>query len=81
MQIPTNLGDEYRTAFAEVYPRVAEETESVLIPFILSGVAGISELNLPDGIHPNTTGQAIIAQTGVDTILSQTPAILQTPTP
>lgn len=84
MQIPTNLGKAYRTAFAEVYPRVAEETESVLIPFILSGVAGIPELNLPDGIHPNTTGQTIIAQTVVETILSHEPAIIQTseaPTP
>ena len=63
MQIPTNLGEDYRTAFAQVYPYVARETDSVLIPFILSWVAGIPELNLRDGIHPNTTGQAIVAQT------------------
>lgn len=61
MQIPTNLWADYRSGFAAVYPRVAYETDSLIIPFILSWVAGIPELNLPDGIHPNETGQIIIA--------------------
>lgn len=39
MQIPTNLGESYRSAFAELYPDLAQETDSLLIPFILSGVA------------------------------------------
>lgn len=63
MQIPTNLGESYRASFASVYPTVANDTNSILIPFILSWVAGIPELNLDDGIHPNSTGQAIIADT------------------
>jgi acyl-CoA thioesterase-1 len=71
MQIPTNLGEDYRTAFAQVYPDVARETNSTLIPFILSGVAGIPELNLRDGIHPNTSGQAIIAKTVFDTLVDR----------
>ncbi len=69
MQIPTNLGESYRTAFAEIYPRIAEQTDSLLIPFILSGVAGIPELNLRDGIHPNATGQAIIADMVFETVV------------
>lgn len=63
MQIPTNLGESYRSSFAAVYPAVANATDSLLIPFILSWVAGLPELNLSDGIHPNATGQTIIAQT------------------
>lgn len=66
MQIPTNLWPDYRSRFADVYPRVAGETKSLIIPFILSWVAGIPELNLPDGIHPNETGQAIVADGVVD---------------
>lgn len=62
MQIPTNLGDEYRKQFASIYPRVALDTKSVLIPFILSGVAAIPNLNLPDGIHPNASGQVLLSQ-------------------
>ncbi len=69
MQIPTNLGETYRSSFAALYPAVASETNSVLIPFILSWVAGIPELNLRDGIHPNTTGQAIVAKTVLDTVV------------
>ena len=70
MQIPTNLGESYRTAFSSLYPSLAQETDSVLIPFILSGVAGMPELNLSDGIHPNATGQNIVAQTVLDTLLN-----------
>ena len=71
MQIPTNLGESYRTEFSSLYPTIAQETNSILIPFILSWVAGIPELNLADGIHPNTTGQAIIAQTVSQTLIEQ----------
>ncbi len=78
MQIPTNLGENYRTAFAKVYPDVAQKTNSILIPFILSWVAGIPELNLNDGIHPNTTGQAIIAQTIFDTLVNRSFIVLKT---
>lgn len=77
MQIPTNLGETYRTAFAEIYPRVAEQTDSILIPFILEGVAGIPELNLRDGIHPNAQWQAIIATTVFDTIITNNLLIQQ----
>jgi acyl-CoA thioesterase-1 len=63
MQIPTNLWPDYTSAFAQVYPDVALATDSDLIPFILTGVGGIPQLNLPDGIHPNTTWQIIVAQT------------------
>ncbi len=69
MQIPTNLGESYRSSFSAVYPTVANDTKSILIPFILSWVAGIPELNLNDGIHPNTTGQSIVASTVLQTIL------------
>lgn len=66
MQIPTNLWPEYTTAFAQVYPDVAEATDSALIPFVLTGVGGVPELNLPDGIHPNMTWQIMVAQTVYD---------------
>lgn len=77
MQIPTNLGESYRSAFSSLYPVLAQETDSLLIPFILSGVAGIPELNLADRIHPNATGQNIVAQTVFDTLLNS--SLLQLP--
>ena len=70
MQIPTNLGESYRLAFSSLYPVLAQETDSLLIPFILTGVAGIPELNLSDGIHPNATGQTVVAQTVLDSLVA-----------
>jgi acyl-CoA thioesterase-1 len=63
MLIPTNFGNKYREDFEAVFPDVAKATQSQIIPFILTGVAGNPELNLPDGIHPNETGQLIVAET------------------
>jgi acyl-CoA thioesterase I len=56
-----NLGREYTRRFEEIYPRIAERNGLPLIPFLLDGVAAERELNLPDGIHPNATGQRIVA--------------------
>lgn len=62
MQIPPNYGPEYTTAFAGMYPRIAEELDVPLVPFLLDKVGGIRELNLDDGIHPNARGQEILAE-------------------
>lgn len=63
MQIPPNLGQDYAKAFASVYTTVARNKNAQLIPFILEGVGGVPELNLPDGIHPTPQGHSIIANT------------------
>jgi len=63
MQVPTNLGQEYTRDFREVYPELARENDLPLIPFILEGVGGIPELNLPDQIHPTAEGHKIVAET------------------
>ncbi|MCP4204467.1 MAG: arylesterase [bacterium] len=63
MIMPPNYGEDYARDFAEIFPRVAEETGSALIPFLLEGVAADPDLNLPDGIHPNVEGHRRIAET------------------
>ena len=62
MKIVTNLGPEYTSAFANLYPRLAREHDLIFMPFFLQGVAARPELNLSDGIHPNGRGYAIIAE-------------------
>jgi acyl-CoA thioesterase-1 len=62
MEVPTNLGEQYRQQFREIYPQLAKEMKLVLIPFLLENVGGIPELNLPDGIHPNVDGQKIVTR-------------------
>ncbi|MCP3957684.1 MAG: arylesterase [bacterium] len=63
MLIPPNYGPDYTTRFAAIYPRLAEELDVPLIPFLLENVAAREDLNLPDGIHPNAEGQKLVAET------------------
>jgi len=63
MQMPPNLGAEYTTEFRQLFPDLAEKNNATLIPFLLENVAGIPELNQPDGIHPTIEGQQIVANT------------------
>ncbi len=62
MRMPDNMGREFTEGFAAVYPRVAEESGVVLVPFLLEGVGGVAEMNLPDRIHPNAEGQRKVAE-------------------
>ncbi len=61
MQIPPNLGQEYTMEFKQIFTELADENNIALIPFLLDGVAGNPELNLPDGIHPTPEGHRIVA--------------------
>ena len=60
MQMLRNLGPAYTTAFARVYPELAQKHGAILIPFILEGVAADPALNQPDGIHPTPAGYQIV---------------------
>lgn len=42
-------------------PKLAREQKTELIPFLLEGVGGKADLNLPDRIHPNPEGHKIVA--------------------
>ena len=70
MQAPPNMGPDYTRAFSGIYPKLADEFNAGLIPFLLAGVAQIKELNLPDGIHPNAEGQKVVLE-NVWTVLKE----------
>jgi acyl-CoA thioesterase-1 len=61
MQMPSNLGSDYTTAFREVFPSVARSESTTLIPFLLEGVGGVAALNQADQIHPNAEGHRRVA--------------------
>ncbi|MGE5217858.1 MAG: arylesterase [Chloroflexota bacterium] len=63
MKVPPNMGREYGAKFEAIYPELAKKNKLPLVPFVLEGVGGVRELNLPDGIHPTAKGQAIVAAT------------------
>lgn len=61
LHVPPNYGKDYSKKFSEIFPRLAKKYKIQLAPFLLNQVAGIPELNQPDGIHPNEKGHQIIA--------------------
>ena len=61
MEAPPNYGEQYAGAFRQVFRDLARENKLTLVPFLLDGVAGVSDLNQPDGIHPTSAGAARIA--------------------
>jgi len=62
MQMPPNMGADYNEAFAKIFPALATANHAALIPFLLEGVGGHPDLNLPDLIHPTAEGHRIVAE-------------------
>ena len=61
MRAPPNYGEPFVRDFDGVFPAVARQTGVAFMPFLLDGVAAVARLNQADGIHPNPTGQQVIA--------------------
>ena len=61
IQLSNYAADDYVSAFGKMFADLATKNEAALVPYLLQGVAGDPSLNLPDGIHPNAAGQAILA--------------------
>jgi acyl-CoA thioesterase-1 len=61
MQWPNYSGDDYVEAFGQMYVDLAQKNHAALIPYLLEGVSGHPDLNLPDGLHPNAAGHRILA--------------------
>ena len=62
MQIPPNYGARYSNQFKELYPKLAEQNQLGLIPFLLEGIGGNETLVQRDGIHPTAEAQPIIVK-------------------
>lgn len=62
MRAAPNLGERYAGEFEAAFVSLARENDAELIPFLLDGVAGVPELNQPDGNHPTAEGHAIVAE-------------------
>tara|TARA_Y100000741_G_scaffold206992_1_gene157545 strand:- start:72 stop:683 length:612 start_codon:yes stop_codon:yes gene_type:complete len=63
MIAPNSHGDEYKKKFDKIYPDLSKKYNLIYIPFLLEGVALKPELNLNDGMHPNSKGVKIISNT------------------
>jgi acyl-CoA thioesterase-1 len=61
MEAPPNYGRDYIAGFHKVYPELAAQYRTALVPFLLQNVAGTASLNQRDGIHPTPEGARIVA--------------------
>lgn len=57
MQIPPNYGQRYTSAFAEIYPELADEQDTELVPFFLDGIYDQEGMMQDDDIHPTAEAQ------------------------
>lgn len=71
LYVPPNYGKDYSDKFKKVFTDVSQKTKVPLMPFLLEKVAGKTDLNLADGIHPNEKGHRLIADGIYDYIKKQ----------
>jgi acyl-CoA thioesterase I len=60
IQIPPNYGKSYTEAFKVIFPNIATEQKTDLVPFMLEGFADKPEFFQKDRIHPNESAHPII---------------------
>lgn len=62
MEAPPNMGKEYMDSFRNIFHKLAQDYKAGLIPFLLSGLEGKSDMSIGDGKHPNAEGQKIVRE-------------------
>ncbi|WP_457268797.1 arylesterase [Pedobacter sp. UYEF25] len=61
MRLPAWIPGNRVSVFTDIYQQIAKEKQLELVPFLLEGVAGVSNLNMADGLHPLAAGYSIMA--------------------
>jgi acyl-CoA thioesterase-1 len=62
VQIPTSYGAEYSGEFGRMYARIAADLGVAFVPEFLSGVGGVPDMTLEDGLHPTARGHEQLAR-------------------
>ncbi|MDH4019999.1 MAG: arylesterase [Xanthomonadales bacterium] len=60
IKLPPNYGSAYLQQFESIYPDLAKEFDTLLVPFFMDGVAFRPDLLQADTIHPNEKGQPVL---------------------
>ena len=63
MQLPPNYGADYTKRFAALFPAVAKETKSSLVPFMLDAIVMQPQLFQADRVHPTAAAHPLILET------------------
>jgi acyl-CoA thioesterase-1 len=60
IRLPPNYGAVYLQQFESIYPDLAAEYDTLLVPFFMDGVIFTPGLLQADNIHPNEKGQPVL---------------------
>jgi len=74
IQLPPNYGNTYTDQFRGMYRELAVEHGTLLVPFLMEGVALNPGLMQDDGIHPNAEAQPRLLQNVLDVLEPVLPA-------
>ncbi|MDF3836167.1 arylesterase [Cupriavidus basilensis] len=75
MRIPPNYGPDYTERFFSLYPKLAGEYKTRLVPFLLEQVVGKPQWFQADRMHPTAQAQATL----LDTVWPQLKPLLKAP--
>lgn len=73
MRAPPNLGIEYTTEFDGIYPQLAEQYDTALLPFFMEPVYDEPQLMQDDRIHPTAEGLELMVAASVETVAAALP--------
>src|SRR5262245_2852794 len=62
MQIPPNYGPDYTEKFDAVFPELAKQHKTALVPFLMADFADKPDHFLPDRIHPTEAAQPLMLE-------------------
>ena len=62
IKLPPNYGEDYLQRFESIYPDLAREFDTLLVPFFMDGVVFVPGRLQADGIHPNEDGQPVLLE-------------------
>ncbi len=60
IRIPPNYGEQYVSSFEGIYPHLASQYDTALVPFFMEGVALEPGMMQADGIHPSVEAQPLL---------------------
>ena len=73
IQAPPNMGAQFVQQFNNLYPALAEQYGTDIIPFWVEAVAGRPELIQQDRIHPTADGIEVLVAETLDEVVSALP--------
>lgn len=73
MRAPPNLGVQYVEEFDGMYPQLAEQYDTGLVPFFMEPVYDQPQLMQDDRIHPTAEGLELMVAASVETVAAALP--------